>query len=145
MCIRDRYSSYRSISAAGTRPTSAANPPAAALTVGRRERQTDGRTLDRFMTLTVYYADGVIISGHWLQKQSLYRRVVVPGREVWGHLLIRTTTCGHRHAVHVAWSAQWRSHTSGVRGVNTGKYIFFWYVIFQCYCVITVRSIIQAV
>ena len=43
------------------RPTSAANLPAAAA-VDRRDRQTDdGRTLDRFMTLTAYYAGRVII------------------------------------------------------------------------------------
>jgi len=35
-----------------SRPTSAANPPAAATAVDRRDRRTDGRTLDRFMTLT---------------------------------------------------------------------------------------------
>jgi len=34
------------------RPTSAANPLAAAAAVDRRDRQTDGRTPDRFMTLT---------------------------------------------------------------------------------------------
>jgi len=43
-------SSYRTISAAV--PTSAANPPVSAAAVDRRNRQTDGRTLDRFMTLT---------------------------------------------------------------------------------------------
>ena len=37
------------------RPTSAANPPAAAAAVDRRDRQTDGRTLDRYMTLTACY------------------------------------------------------------------------------------------
>jgi len=41
------------------RPTSAANPPAAAAAVDRRDRQTDGWTLNRFLTLTAYYADGV--------------------------------------------------------------------------------------
>jgi len=43
---------------------------------------------------------------------------------------------------------QWRSHTSGMRGVRTplsGKYVIFWYVISQCYSVIIVRSVIQAV
>jgi len=33
--------------------TSATNPPAAAAAVDRRDRQTHGRTLDRFMTLAV--------------------------------------------------------------------------------------------
>jgi len=47
-------SSYRSISAAGPSPTSAANPPAAAAAVDRRDRQTDGQTHDRFTTLTAY-------------------------------------------------------------------------------------------
>ena len=51
-------SCYRSISAARARPTSAANPPAAAAAVERRDRRTtDGRTLDRFNTFTAYYAD----------------------------------------------------------------------------------------
>ena len=48
--------SYRLTSAAGLRPTSAANPPATAASVDRRVRgtdgQTDGRTLDHSMTLT---------------------------------------------------------------------------------------------
>ena len=46
------------------RSTSAASPPAGAAAVDRRDRQTDGRTEgrthDRFMTLTAYYADRVI-------------------------------------------------------------------------------------
>ena len=33
--------------------TSATNPPAAAAAVDRRDRQTHGRTLDRFITLAV--------------------------------------------------------------------------------------------
>ena len=41
--------------------TSAANPPAAAAAVDRQDRRTDGRTLDRFMTLAAYYADRVAI------------------------------------------------------------------------------------
>jgi len=45
------------------RPTSAANPPAVAAAVDRRDRQTDGQTkLDRFMTLTTYSAGRVINS-----------------------------------------------------------------------------------
>jgi len=44
-------------------PRSAANPPHAAAVIDRRDRQThrqtDGRTLDRFMSLTAYYADRV--------------------------------------------------------------------------------------
>jgi len=51
-------SNYRSISTAGPRPFSAANPPAAAAAVDRRDRQTDGRTLDRVMTLTAHYSVG---------------------------------------------------------------------------------------
>jgi len=48
------------ISAAGPRLTSAANPPATLLLSGRRaDGRTDGRTLDRFITITAYYADGV--------------------------------------------------------------------------------------
>jgi len=46
--------SYWFISVAGPHSTLAA-----AAAVYRRDRQTDGRTLDRFMTLTAYYADGV--------------------------------------------------------------------------------------
>jgi len=38
------------------RPTSAAKPPAAAAAVDRRDRRTDGRTLDRLMTLTAIRA-----------------------------------------------------------------------------------------
>ena len=36
------------------RPIIAANPPADAAAVDRRDRQTDGRTLDRVMTLAAY-------------------------------------------------------------------------------------------
>ena len=43
------------------RPTSAANPSVAAAAVDRRDRQTDGRTLDRFVTFTAYYAHRVIM------------------------------------------------------------------------------------
>jgi len=56
-------SRYRSISAAGLRPSSAANPPVAAVAVDVRDRQTDGRTdgrtVCRFMTLIKYYAERV--------------------------------------------------------------------------------------
>jgi len=58
-------SSYRSISAAGPRPTSAANPPAAAAAVrsmGQIDGRTDGRTLDRFVTHTAYDANRVMKS-----------------------------------------------------------------------------------
>ena len=41
-------------------PTLSANPPAAPAAVDRRDRQTHGRTLGRFMTLTAYYVDCVI-------------------------------------------------------------------------------------
>ena len=51
--------------------------------------------------------------------------------------------CGWK--VKVGW-LRGRSHTSGVRGVRTPcQEIHFWYVISQCYSVIGVRSIIQAV
>jgi len=48
-------SSYRSICC--PRPTSAANRQIALAAVDRRDigGQTDGETLDRFMTLTAYY------------------------------------------------------------------------------------------
>jgi len=48
-------------------PTSAANPPAAAAAVDRRDRhigtngRMDGRTLARFITLTAFSADRVIM------------------------------------------------------------------------------------
>jgi len=54
-CTSRGSSSYQSISAAGPRPTSAANPPEDAVAVDRRDRQTDGRTLDRLIIITVYY------------------------------------------------------------------------------------------
>jgi len=55
---------YRSMSAAHTlrRATNNNKPAAAATTaVDRRDRRTDGRTLDRFMTLTACHANRVII------------------------------------------------------------------------------------
>ena len=55
VCTSRGSSSNQSISAAGPRPTSAANPPDDAVAIDRRERQTDGRTLDRLMIITVYY------------------------------------------------------------------------------------------
>jgi len=51
----------RAAAAAIDRPTSAANPSVAAAAVDRRDRQTDGRTLDRFVTFTAYYAHRVIM------------------------------------------------------------------------------------
>ena len=47
------------------RPTSATNPAATAAAVDRRDRQTDGRTLGRFMTLTAYCANSVNNSVLW--------------------------------------------------------------------------------
>jgi len=56
-------SSYRSISAARARPQQQTRRPPLLLSIDgtdrRRDRQTDRRTLDRFMTLTAYNADRV--------------------------------------------------------------------------------------
>ena len=54
------------------------------------------------------------------------------------------TFCGTRELAN-AMCNQWCNHTSGVRGVRTGIYIIVWHSISQCYSVIIVRSIIQAV
>ena len=66
ICTRRRRLQL-SIDISCRRPRSAANPPHAAAVIDRRDRQThrqtggqtDGRTLDRFMSLTAYYADRV--------------------------------------------------------------------------------------
>ena len=50
------------------RQTSAANPLVATDAADRWDRQTDGRTLDRFMTLTAYYSDRVITLSTILDK-----------------------------------------------------------------------------
>jgi len=50
------------------RQTSAANPLVATDVVDRWDRQTDGRTLDRFMTHTAYYSDRVITLSTILDK-----------------------------------------------------------------------------
>jgi len=49
-------SSYRSISAAGSQQT---RRPPLLLSIDGTEGQSDGRTLDRYMTLTLYYAGRV--------------------------------------------------------------------------------------
>jgi len=62
-------SSYRSLSAASARPQQQIRRPPLLLLIDETDRRTDrridrradGLTLDRFMTLTAYYADGAII------------------------------------------------------------------------------------
>jgi len=49
-------------------PDLSSKPPIAAAAVDRWDRQTDGRTLDRFMTLTAYYADRVINSEYTVES-----------------------------------------------------------------------------
>ena len=61
MCLcLSTLSLYFKIDICCPRPTAAANPPVAAAAVNRRDRQIDGRTFDRFMTLTAYRADRII-------------------------------------------------------------------------------------
>jgi len=69
-------SNYQSIDVCCPRPTSAANPPAAAAAVDRRDRQTDRRTLDRFMTLAAFCADRIkkLMYGRF-KKSELTRTV----------------------------------------------------------------------
>ena len=57
-------SSNRSISAARARPQQQTRRPPLLLSIDGTDRpdgQTEGRTLDRFMTLTAYYADQVML------------------------------------------------------------------------------------
>jgi len=69
-------SNYQSIDVCCPRPTSAANPPTAAAAVDRRDRQTDGQTLDRFMTLAAFCADRVIKLVYGRFKKSELTRTV---------------------------------------------------------------------
>jgi len=77
-------SSYRPISAAGPRPTSAANPPAVDDAVDQRDRQTDGRTDARSLhrPCSAYHTDCVKMSGTDRQtdRRTLDRIMTLAGR-----------------------------------------------------------------
>ena len=74
-------SSYRSISAAGPRPTSAANPPAAVATVDRWDRQTDGQTDKRTDTRPFYESYGVLCgarnNAHLTRVRSVHQSLAI--------------------------------------------------------------------
>ena len=57
---RSSSSRYCSISPARARPQQQIRRQSLLLSIDGTDRQTDGRTLSRFMTLTLYYADSVI-------------------------------------------------------------------------------------
>jgi len=60
--VRPAYRSYRSISTARDRSQQQTRRPPLLLSIDRTCRQTDGRTLDRFMTLIAHYADRININ-----------------------------------------------------------------------------------
>jgi len=62
-------SSYRSIFAARARPQQQTRRLPLLLSIDGTDRQTDGRTLDRFMTLTAYCADREVTDSN---KSKIY-------------------------------------------------------------------------
>ena len=94
-------SSYRSIYAARARPQQQTRCPPLLLSIYRTERRTDGRTLDRFMTLTACYADRVINVGlvrlYWTRDEWSSRL------HVWHSNRLRQQ---HQHSTRLwAWSS----------------------------------------
>ena len=56
-CVSRGSSSCRSVSAAGARLQQQTRRPLLLLSIDGTDRRTDGRTLDRFLTLSACYAD----------------------------------------------------------------------------------------